>query len=103
MTEAAPKTADWSEANRLLGDLAASLGVAIARPLGEASDDDWSERAAIMEYDGGLPREAAVRFARELAALGPEPSPEALAGLDRRLRALEPGQPSPASARARRP
>ena len=62
-----------------------------AKPLHNvvADPDDWRERAAIMEYDGGLPREAAERLAREFAALGPLPSPGALAALDKQLQAID--------------
>ena len=104
MCKAAPKSAAWVEANQLLGALAASVGNAMEARLGDGVEpDDWQERAAIMEYDGGLPREAAERFARELAALGPQPSPEALAALDARLQAMDASRRPRASARARRP
>lgn len=90
MCEASSKSAAWVKANQLLGALAASVGNAMEARLGDGvAPDDWQERAAIMEHDGGLPREAAEHFARELAALGPEPSPEALAALDDRLRAMD--------------
>lgn len=94
MSEVSPKSSGWAEANRLLGALAASLGGEVEARLGSveaqpADPDDWSERAAIMEYDGGLPREAAEAFARELATLGPQPSPKALAALDARLQAMD--------------
>lgn len=103
MTEAAQKSAAWLEANRLLGALAASMGSAIEARLGSAANpDDWQERAAIMEYDGGLPREVAERLARELAAMEPASSPEALAAIDAQLCALDARRPSSASARARR-
>ena len=103
MTEAAQKSAAWLEANRLLGALSASMGSPIEARLGSVADpDDWQERAAIMEYDGGLPREVAERFARELAAMVPASSPGALAAIDAQLWALDARRPSSASARARR-
>lgn len=90
MSDRPSKPSPWAEANRLLGSLAASVGNAIEARLGAGVEpDDWQERAAIMQHDGGLPREAAEAFARELAALGPEPPPEALAALDARLRAID--------------
>jgi hypothetical protein len=90
MSEGAPKSAAWAEANRLLGALAASVGNGVEARLGGAADaDDWSERAAIMEFDGGLPRAAAERLAREFSALGPAPSPSALAVLDAQLLAMD--------------
>ena len=103
MSEVARKSAAWAEANRLLGGLAASVGNAMESRLGDGVEpDDWQERAAIMEHDGGLTREAAEQFARELAALGSEPSPEALAELDARLRAMDAGRVSSRSRPARR-
>jgi hypothetical protein len=90
MCDRLSKSPAWADANRLLGALAASVGNAIESRLGDGVEpDDWQERAAIMEHDGGLPRAAAEAFARELAALGPAPSPEALAALDARLRAMD--------------
>ncbi len=102
MSEPAPKTAAWAYANRLLDGLAASLGNKSRARLGGVDLDDWQERAAIMEYDGGLSREAAERFARILAELGPASPPEALAAFDGQLRALDARPASAASARARR-
>jgi hypothetical protein len=94
MSKPAKDIEGWTEANRLLGDLFASIGSGVKASLGGGSDrqpsgyhDDWQERAAIMEYDGGLPREAAERFARELAALGRAPTPAALEAFDARLAA----------------
>jgi hypothetical protein len=90
MSKPLERSAAWDEANRLLGALAASIGGDKEARLGFVADpDDWRERAAIMEYDGGLLREAAERFAREFAALGPEPAPEALAALDKQLQAID--------------
>jgi hypothetical protein len=90
MSEPARNADQWTEANRLLGGLASSVGSGVKASLGASiAPDDWSERAAILEFDGGLPREAAERFAREIAALGPNPSLASIAALDGRLRSIE--------------
>lgn len=105
MSEATPKLSAWAEANRLLGALSSSVGAAKPASLGRelAPADDWEERAAIMEADGGLSRAEAEVFARELAALGPAPSLAAVAALDVRLCALDARRPPAASPKARRP
>ncbi|WOJ90471.1 hypothetical protein RZS28_04015 [Methylocapsa polymorpha] len=52
-------------------------------------DVEFEERAGIMEFAGGLPRDVAERFAREIIELGDAPSPEAIANLDARLRVAD--------------
>jgi hypothetical protein len=103
LSEVAKNPPTWAEANRLLGALASSIRSDKASRLGGGDSGDFEERAAIMEYNGGLSREVAELFARELATMGLEPSPEALAALDARLMALDARRVATPPARARRP
>ncbi|QCI68854.1 hypothetical protein [Phreatobacter stygius] len=73
-----------TETAALLDTLARRRGV--DRRSTPATDDEaFAERAAIMEFDGGLPRTLAERFARALVALGPAPNPTAIADIDRQI------------------
>jgi len=75
------------EANRpQAGSMQPEGGIAT---ISDAWLDEFEKRAAIMQYDGGLSRHVAERFAREIMELGDNPSPEAIASLDARLRAAD--------------
>lgn len=56
----------------------------------EIDTDAWAERAAVLEYDGGLPRATAERAALSLLLLDQMDDPSTAAGnLDRVLRELD--------------
>lgn len=49
--------------------------IAVPEQLPEFLHDEWEERSAIMEYDGGLPRDRAeaLAFAEILEQMGGSP------------------------------
>ena len=70
---------DWTEAHQngidLKGFWLGQLGIATTSVPAKGSDDDLrQERAAIMEYDGGLTREAAERGGVEVRQITPRKS-----------------------------
>ncbi len=91
MSNGSPAPKDlWRAADCLLDGLAQSVGARPGARLGGEKQDFDPERSAIMEVDGGLSRDLAEQFARDLLALGPNPSPDAIAALDNRLLAAQP-------------
>lgn len=45
------------------GRYAEAMYDALTREVRQAADEEWAERVAVLEYDGGLPRAEAERLA----------------------------------------